>query len=157
MSNLQILLEKANKDKGTKKKMHGGFPFEIASECGPDEIAEIIQKLDTFQAGKEKIESWDGDSRDDYWKLQKDYSKLLEHLTHKYPLEVATGLQSDYKETAFWVSHVFCKSPTPKVISKIKTYLENSMPVHYRSTAVEALEACKSKQSLFDRLFQKNA
>lgn len=157
MSKLRELLDKAYEGKDIQEKVYGRFPFEISSECGAEEVLEIILSLDGFQSEKEKIEDWDGDSQDDYWRLQKDYSKLLARLTSKFPLEVVSGLKSQCLETRFWVAYALSEAPTAKAIPAINEYLESEMPKHHRSTAEKALKACKSKVSLFARMLRKNA
>lgn len=157
MSKLKVLLDKAYEGKDIQEKVYGRFPFEISSECGREEVAEIILSLDTFQTEKEKVEDWDGDSQDDFWRLQRDYSKLLERLTVKYPAEVSSGLKSECMETRFWVAYALSMSPTSAATPAIREYLETEMPKHYRATAEKALKACKSKASLFNRIFGKNA
>ncbi len=157
MSKLQALLEKAYEGKDIQEKVYGRFPFEIFSECGAEEVLDIILSLDKFQIEKEKVEDWDGDTQDDYWRLQRDYSKLLARLTTQFPVEVSSGLKSECLETRFWVAYALAESPTPKAVTAINEYLETEMPKHHRSTAEKALEACKSKISFISRIFGKNA
>ena len=157
MSKLQALLKKAYEGKDIQEKVYGRFPFEISSECGSEEVLEIILSLDRFQIEKGKVKEWDGDSQDDYWRLQKDYSKLLALLTSKFPKEVISGLKSDCMETRFWVAYAMSQSPTHKAVPAIKEYLESEMPKHHRSTAEKALMACKAKVSFLGRIFGKNA
>lgn len=157
MSKLQDLLNKAYEGKDIQEKVYGAFPFEIASECGPDEVTDIINSLDTFQVEKEKIEDWDGDSQDDIWRLQRDYSKLLERLTAKYPKEVSSGLKSKCLETRFWIAYALSESPTSAAVPALREYLQNEMPEHHRATAEKALKTCKSKAGVISRIFGKNA
>ncbi len=157
MSKLRELLERAYEGKDIQEKVYGRFPFEISSECGAEEVIEIIQSLDRFQKEKEKVEDWDGDSQDDYWRLQKDYSKLLSTLTTEYPQEVVSGLKSECAETRFWVACALSESPTPKAVSAIKEYLASEMPKHHRSTAEKALKTCNARVGILSRIFGKNA
>ncbi len=157
MSKLQSLLKKAYEGKDIQEKVYGRFPFEISSECGAEEVFEIILSLNRFQIEKENVEDWDGDSQDDCWRLQKDYSKLLAQLTTAFPEEVASGLKSECLETRFWVAYALSEAPTPKAVALINEYLETKMPKHHRSTAEKALKACKSKVGFLRRLFGKKA
>ena len=155
MSKLRELLDKVYEGKGIQEKEYGRFPFEIASECGAEEVFEIILSLESFQCKKERVEDWDGDSQDGYWRLQKDYSKLLACLTSKFPQEVVSGLRSQCLETRFWVAHALSEAPTAEAVTALTEYLESEMPEHHRSTAEKALKACKSKLSLGSRIFGK--
>lgn len=157
MGNLQQLLDEAYKGKDIQERMYGRFPFEIAQNCGPDEVRDVIAKLDELALQKERTEEWDGDSLDDVWRAQKDFSGLLERLTSQYPKEIAVGLKSDYPETRYWVAGAFSNAPSPEVVAELAAYLLQDMPEHHRSLAQKALRACKSKQGLFSRLFDKNA
>lgn len=155
MSKLRELLDKAYEGQDVQEKVYGRFPFEISSECGAEEVLEIILSLDSFQSKKEEVKDWDGDSKDDYWRLQKNYSKLLASLTSKFPQEVVSGLNSYCIETRFWVAYALSEAPTAKAVPAIKEYLELEMPKHHRSTAEKALKACKSKVNLYSRMFGK--
>lgn len=157
MSKLRALLEKAYEGKNVQEKVYGRFPFEISAECGSEEVFEIIRSLDRFQIEKEKVEDWDGDSQDGYWRLQRDYSTLLGRLAIQFPKEVSSGLKSECLETRFWVAHALSESPTPKAVTALNEYIQTEMPKHHRSTAEKALKACKSKVGIFCRIFGKNA
>lgn len=154
MGNLKNLLEKAYEGKDIQEREYGRFPFEIARDCGQDEVTDIIAKLDELYLEKEKIEDWDGDSMDDVWRSQRDFSALLERLTSKYAKLIAKGLSSEYPETRFWVAGVFANSPSPEVIAELENYLLDEMPDHHRSLAQEAVKECKRKQSFFCRIFK---
>ena len=72
MSKLQSLLQEAYEGKDLQERVYGRLPFEISSRCGADEVLDVILSLDRFQIEKEKVEDWDGDSKDGYWRLQRD-------------------------------------------------------------------------------------
>ncbi|MGD8938062.1 MAG: hypothetical protein PVJ72_01710 [Gammaproteobacteria bacterium] len=153
MGKLNNLLKNAYEGKDIQERVYGRFPFEIAEQCGADEVREIILKLDELYLEKEQIEEWDGDSQDDIWSSQKDFSALLERLTEKFAKEIAAGLKSQYPETRFWVAGAFANAPSPEVVTELAEYLLNEMPEHHRSLGQKALRACKSKQSIFIKLF----
>lgn len=157
MSKLRKLIEEAYEGKDVQERLYGRFPFEIATHCGADEVKDIIRCLDELQIEKETIEDWDGDSQDDIWRMQRDYSKLLELLTEKYPKEIAAGLRSNCIETRFWVAGAFANSPSKEVVPELAEYLLSEMPNHHRSMGQKALGACKSKKNPFSRWFNRNA
>lgn len=157
MGKLKILLEEAQKGKDIQESQYGRFPFEIASGCGPEEVKDIITGLDELFLRKERIEDWDGDSQDDIWYAQRDFSGLLQRLTNKYPNEISQGLKSHYPETRFWVACAFEKAPSVEAISSLAEYLLNEMPEHHRKVGVAAFKACKKQKNFFKRLFGKNA
>jgi len=157
MSRLQELIDESNKDNSLMEKVYGSFPVGIAKDCGIEEVIEIIKRLDELSEEKEKIESWDGDSMDDIWRVQNGFSELLEKILPKYASEVIAGLKSNKSETQFYISYALLKSPTTEAISPLAEYLLNDIPQHQREIGESALKACKNKRGILTRLFGKNA
>ncbi|WP_250459377.1 hypothetical protein [Microbulbifer litoralis] len=147
MSRLQQLLDSAYQGRDLQERLYGSFPFEIARDCGSGEVDEILARLDRLQREKDAIEEWDGDSRDGIWRMQRDFSALLERLTHRYAKQIAKGLASECLETRFWVAMAFSRSPSPEVVTELAEYLLDILPDHHRACGHEALQACKDCRS----------
>ena len=155
MSKLTELLTKAQEGKSLQEKLWGKFPVEIYKDCGPEEIQEILERIDSLSKEKLKVEQGDGDSYTDLSKAQGGFSELLEKLTSKYPNEILQGLSSSSEDTAFWVVHAFLKSPNKAAVAPLSQYLLQELPEFYRDAANQALVACKNKQNILNRVFGK--
>ncbi len=154
MNKLQVLLEDAYRGKSALDRAYGSFPVDIAEKCGPDEISEVIGRLDRLCEEKRSIEEWDGDGSDDIWRSQKGYSQLLEKLTSKYPTQIATGLKSPEEGTRFWIAHAFMQAPSEKVIPELEEYYSEATLKHHKDVGHAALTACKKKLKFFQRWFK---
>lgn len=157
MSKLQLLIDEANKSKSLQDKVYGGFPVEIAKDCGPEEVAEIIERLDKLSLEKAVTDAADGDSTDNIWRAQNGYSELLAKILPRFVDEVCAGLKSDQKDTGFFIVNALLKSPTNKAIPYIEEYLKNDLSDPHRKVAEDALKKCKSKRSLIHKLRRKNS
>ena len=153
MGRLKDLISAAQSGKDIQQRLYGKFPLEIAEICGPEEVKDILLRLQELSEEKENIEEWDGDSQDDIWRAQKNFSELLQLLVGKYPKEVALGLKSHSQEARFWVANAFEKSPSPHVVADLAEYLLGEMPEWHRKTGAAALKACKAKRGIFGRWF----
>ena len=139
MSRLVALLKEARASQGVQKGLYGPFPVHIAESCGPPEISEIIDRLDTLSAEFHAIEEWDGETRDDIWRAQKGFSELLEQLTAHYPTEIAHGLKSNSATTRFWVAHAFSRAPTSNARPELEQALRTEDSELTRSVLISAI------------------
>ena len=154
MSKLQVLLEDVYRGKSALERTYCSFPLDIAGKCGPDEIGEVIDRLDRLCEEKRNIEEWDGDGSDDIWRSQKGYSQLLEKLTSTYPKQVAAGLKSPEEGTRFWVAHAFMQVPNEKVIPELEEYSLEATSEQHKEVGLAALTACRKRLKFFQRWFK---
>jgi len=141
MSKRQKLIDEANKGKNIQEIVYGNFPVEIYKNCGPEEVQDILGRLDQLSIEKEKIEDWDGDSQDDIWRVQSGFSELLEKLTREYAELIVMGLKSNRPDTRYYIFHALWKSPNPKAVTFLAEYLLTEMPDLYREVGQKALMA----------------
>ena len=65
MSNLQKLILEARNGLSIQEQIPDQKWREIATFCGPAEIAEIELRIQDLRAELESVEEWDGDTQDD--------------------------------------------------------------------------------------------
>ena len=68
MSDLQNILLDAKGDLRPWEPIPEALWGAIAAQCGPDELAEIEERISDLEAELEATEAWDGDTRDDIHK-----------------------------------------------------------------------------------------
>ena len=78
MSNLQKLITSARCGLSVQEKISDEKWQEIATLCGPAEIAEIEIRINDLRAELETIEDWDGDTQDDVNSAIYKFKLLLE-------------------------------------------------------------------------------
>lgn len=78
MSKLQEILVEAKKGLSPWEPIPESKWVDIASQCGAEEIAELIERISSLDIELKEVESWDGDTQDDIHKTKIFFSNLIE-------------------------------------------------------------------------------
>ena len=75
----------------------------MAKGCGVIEIRDLLGRLDELAAARAETPDWDGDTQDDFARMQKFHAQVLARVATKYREDVEAGLASEQEETRQWV------------------------------------------------------
>ncbi len=145
ISRLQDLLASAGEGRSLVERVYGVVPVSIAEECGPEEIAEIVERLDRLAAARCEIPAWDGDASDDVWRAQEGWGGVLAALVPRFPAQVAAALASPEAGTRFWAAHAIGRSPRPELVRALDAALAVESDDLARGMMEEARAACAGR------------
>lgn len=92
MRRIQTLIAKALAGQGPYARLSGSALTDVAGQCGPAEVADILAFLGELSAERDALPDWDGDSADDIARAAETLRAVLAHAAPALIPEIARGL-----------------------------------------------------------------
>ena len=93
---------------------------ELARRCEAAQVPEILARLTQLADERDRLPAWDGDSADDIWQAEMQFTRVLSLLAHRFLQAVLSGLDSPAPRVRCWAVRALKGQPDALVRQRLQ-------------------------------------